>query len=64
MDKQEAIKKAIEKRKEENADNFQSDVENLVREIELTSQRLRELKGELAELTFKEIDVPDVSDCL
>jgi len=64
MNKAEAIKKAIERKKEENLRYFEKDVESLVWEIEKTSQKLRKLKKDLTELTFKEIDIPDVSDCL
>ena len=36
----------------------------MVWEIEKKSQDLRDLKKELTELTYKEIPVPDVSDCI
>jgi hypothetical protein len=64
MNKVEALKKAIERKKEDNAKNFERKVEALVWTIEKKSQELRDLKKELTELTFEEIDIPDVSDCL
>ena len=64
MNKSEALKKAIERKKEENARNFESEVESLVWAIEKKSQELRDLKKKLTELTFEEVEIPDVSDCI
>ena len=64
MDKAEALKKALERKKEQNDMDFERKVESLVWDIEKTSQRLRELKKELTELTYEEVDIPDVSDCI
>ena len=64
MNKAEALKNAIERKKEENARQFENKVESLVWKIEQTSQNLRDLKRELTELTYEEIPIPDVSDCL
>jgi peptidoglycan hydrolase CwlO-like protein len=64
MNKADALKKAIERKKEENDKNFEREVESLVWSIEHTSQKLRDLKKELTELTFEEIPIPDVSDCI
>jgi len=64
MNKEEALKRVIERKKEEDAKNFEMKVEELVWAIERKSQELRQLKKELTELTFKETAVPDVSDCL
>ena len=64
MDKADALKRAIEKKKEKNIEGFQCEVENLVWSIEKKSNELRDLKKKLKELTFEEIEIPDVSDCL
>jgi hypothetical protein len=64
MDKELAVKEAIERAKEQNDKVFARKVENLVWDIERTSQQLRDLKTQLTELTFEEITVPDVSDCM
>ena len=64
MNKAEALKKAIERKKEENDRDFEHEVESLVWAIEKKSQELRELKKQLTKLTYEEIDIPDVSDCL
>ena len=64
MDKAAALKKIIERKKEEDATNFERRVESLVWAIECKSQELRELKKALTELTFKETPIPDVSDCI
>jgi len=64
MNKAEALKRAIEKKKEENDRNFESKVESLIWAIETKSQELRELKKELTKLTYKEVIIPDVSDCI
>ena len=64
MNKTEALKKAIERKKEQNDQQFEAEVESLVWNIEATSRKLRELKKELTELTYEEIPVPDVSDCI
>jgi len=64
MNKTDALKKAIERKKEENAKEFEREVESLVWSIEKKSQELRNLKKKLTELTFEEIEIPDVSDCL
>lgn len=57
MDKETAIKEAYEKRKEQSEDNFQTDVEGLVYDIENTSNKLRDLKARLAELEYKEPEI-------
>ena len=44
MNKAEALKKAIEKKKQKNMDSFEAEVESLVWEIERKSQELRDLK--------------------
>ena len=62
MDKHEALKKAIEKKREQNAARFADKVESLVWAIEKKSQELRDLKKELTELSYEEIDIPDISD--
>ena len=64
MNKAEALKKALERKKEQNDMDFERKVESLVWDIEKTSQRLRDLKKELTELTYEEVDIPDVSDCI
>ena len=64
MNKLDALKKVIERKKEQNMDNFEKEVGSLVWEIENTSQRLKELKKQLTELTFEEINIPDLSDCI
>ena len=64
MNKADALKKVIERKQEENKENFERTVGSLVWEIEKTSQRLKELKEELTQLTFEEINVPDLSDCV
>jgi len=64
MNKSEALRKAIEKKKKENIENFEELVESLVWKIENKSQELRDLKKELKELTFEDVDIPDVSDCI
>ena len=64
MDKAAALKKIIERKKEEDATNFEREVESLVWAIECKSRELRELKKALTELTFKETPIPDVSDCI
>ena len=64
MNKTEALKRAIERKKEENAKEFEREVESLVWTIEKKSQELRNLKRKLTELTFEEIDIPDVLDCI
>ena len=64
MNKTEALKKAIERKKADNAKDFEYNVESLVWAIEKKSQELRDLKKKLTELTFEEIDIPDVSDCI
>ena len=64
MNKAEALKKVIERKKEENIRNFESKVEGLVWEIERKSQELRDLKKELTKLTFNEVEIPDVADCI
>ena len=64
MKKSEALKKVIERKKEENDHSFEREVESLVWAIEKKSQELRELKKELTELTYEEIKIPDVSDCI
>lgn len=64
MNKAEALKKAIERRKEEADESFGRKVESLVWSIEKKSQELRDLKKELTELTFEEVIIPDVSDCI
>jgi len=64
MNKTDALKKAIERRKERNNKDFEATVEDLVWRIEATSQTLRQLKKELTELTYTDIEIPDVEDCL
>jgi hypothetical protein len=64
MNKAEALKKAIERSKEINDQDFEDKVASLVWDIERTSQHLRDLKKELTELTYKEVPVPDLSDCM
>ena len=64
MNKADALIKAIERKKEENDKEFACEVEGLVWAIEKKSQELRDLKKKLTELTFEEIKIPDVSDCL
>ena len=64
MNKADALKKVIERKQEENMENFERTVGSLVWEIEKTSRKLKELKEELTKLTFEEINVPDVSDCV
>jgi len=64
MNKADALIKAIERKKEENDKEFECEVEGLVWAIEKKSQELRDLKKKLTELTFEEIKIPDVSDCL
>lgn len=64
MNKADALKKVIARRKEQNDEDFERQVESLVWAIENTSQELRDLKKELLELTYKEIPVPDVLDCM
>jgi len=64
MNKADALKKAVERKKEKNTRNFEDEVESLVWAIEKKSQELRDLKKKLTELTFEEIKIPDVSDCL
>ena len=56
--------KKSEALKEENDHSFEREVESLVWAIEKKSQELRELKKELTELTYEEIKIPDVSDCI
>jgi len=64
MKKSEALKKVIERRKEKNDNSFERKVESLVWAIGEKSQELRELKKKLTELTYEEIKIPDVSDCI
>ena len=64
MNKADALKKIIERKKEEDARRFECKVEELVWAIETKSNELRELKKKLTELTYKETPIPDVSDCM
>ena len=64
MNKVEALKKVIERKKEANTRDFENEVESLVWEIERKSQELRELKKKLTELQYEEPEIPDVSDCM
>ncbi|GAG57735.1 unnamed protein product [marine sediment metagenome] len=54
MNKDTAIKEVYRKRKEQSEEDFQADIEQLVCDIEATSDKLRELKTRLTELTYKE----------
>ena len=64
MNKAEALKKIIERKKEQSINEFERDVEGLVWAIEKKSQELRELKLELTKLTYSEPGIPDISDCI
>ena len=64
MNKTEALKRVIERKKEEHEKNFEHKVEDLVWAIEEKSQELRELKKQLTELQYKDVNIPDVKDCL
>ena len=64
MNKADALKKIIEDRKEKDARDFTNKVEALVWDIETASEKLRELKKQLTELTFTETPIPDISDCI
>jgi hypothetical protein len=64
MNKHDALKRAIERKKEDHDREFERKVESLVWAIERKSQELRELKKELTELTYQEVEIPDVSDCI
>ena len=64
MNKADALKKAIERKKEAHEKDFERTVETLVWTIEQKSQELRELKKDLTELTYEEPIIPDVSDCI
>ena len=64
MNKAEALKKVIERKKEESARAFENEVETLVWAIEKKSNELRKLKKRLTELTYEEVEIPDVSDCI
>jgi len=57
MDKGTAIKESYRKRQEQSENNFQTEVENLVFEIEETSNKLRDLKARLAKLEYKEPEI-------
>ena len=57
MDKETAIKEVYRKRKEQSEDNFQDEIEQLVWDIENTSNKLRELKTRLTELTYQEPEI-------
>jgi len=64
MNKIDALKKIIERKKEQSMNNFEKEVETLVWSIEEKSRQLRELKLELTKLTYEEPNIPDVSDCI
>lgn len=64
MKKSEAIQKAIQKKKDNNDLSFERQVESLIWAIENKSKELRYLKKELTELTYEEVTIPDVSDCI
>ena len=54
MNKETAIKEVYRKRQEQSEEDFQTEIEELVWEIENTSDKLRELKARLTELQYKE----------
>ncbi len=60
MNKTEAIKKAMEKRKEEHEDEFADKVERKLYEIGQIAGKLRQAKMELKLLEYTEIDDIDV----
>jgi len=64
MNKIDALKKIIERKKEQSINDFEKEVESLIWSIEKKSQELRELKLELTKLTYEEPRIPDVSDCI
>jgi len=64
MNKIDALKKIIERKKEQSINDFEREVESLIWSIEKKSQELRELKLELTKLTYEEPRIPDVSDCI
>lgn len=57
MDKDTAIRKAYNQRKKCSEEEFQYEVERLIREIEDTSNKLRDLKGYLTDLEYKEPEI-------
>ena len=64
MNKIDALKKIIERKKQQSINDFEKEVESLIWSIEKKSQELRELKLELTKLTYEEPRIPDVSDCI
>ena len=64
MKKTEALNKIIKRKQEENDSSFEREVESLVWAIENKSNELRKLKKELTKLTYEDITIPDVSECL
>ena len=57
MNKETAIKETYKKRKEQSEEDFQTEIEQLVGDIEDTSNRLRKLKTRLTELTYEEPEI-------
>ena len=57
MDKGTAIKEVYRKRKERSEEDFQTEIEQLVFDIEDASNRLRELKARLTELEYEKPEI-------
>jgi uncharacterized Zn finger protein len=55
--KTEAIKEAIEERKRIHAEKFKGEIERLVFEIERKSKELRNLKKQLMDMHFTEVEL-------
>ena len=64
MKKSEALQKTIKRKKDQNEKDFEHKVGRLIWAIEDKSQELKDLKKELTELTYKEIEIPDILDCI
>ena len=57
MNKETAIKEVYRKRQEQSEEDFQTSVEQLVLDIEDTSNRLRKLKTRLTELEYEKPEI-------
>lgn len=57
MDKNQLVKEAYDKRKEEGENDFRRQVENLVLDIEEKSSQLKILKQKLVDLEYKEPEI-------